>query len=66
MVSEDVKTMFPELGNIVFERHKGDDIGAVTNNHLLNIVMNTAMAAHGHVGQDSKVLIGRGIFEFLR
>lgn len=46
--------------------HKGDDIAAMLNSWLAGVLLNIGMRNSGQNGQDSKLIVGKGEFEFLR
>lgn len=46
--------------------HKGDDIAVFTSGWITSVVLNVLMRCTGQNGQDSKLIVGKGEFEFLR
>lgn len=46
--------------------HKGDDIAAMLDSWLTGVLLNIGMRNSGQSGQDSKLIVGKGEFEFLR
>lgn len=62
--------LYPEVCNqettIIDELHKGDDIAALTSSWLVSVLLNVHMRLSGQNGQDTKLIVGNGEFEFLR
>lgn len=64
---DDLKMLFPEYENFVLNRlHKGDDIALMLQDELSSILLLIMMRISGQNGQNSKLILGNGEFEFLR
>lgn len=70
MVHDDVcaqfKEMFKEKEIVTEQMHKGDDIAIFTTSWIASVILNIGMRNAGQLGQDSKLIVGNGEFEFLR
>lgn len=49
-VQDDIEKLFPDVGKLDYQVHKGDDVAATSNNWVYNTLLTLGMHNAGHVG----------------